>query len=173
MHLSPPLDLSAGHLLLLSYTRGLPLGPRRTRALSLPGPGLALHKARGPRAPAPGPTSDQPHGCLATMVPGALGLRTRSRLRVGTGHSAAMPPPQPDAPVCPAHLPAQEGGSGLRALAGERVAGARNLLVLSPAAARASRVGALTDSPGTRPPGPCGSLGRDRGGGTWCWHRHS
>lgn len=40
-------------------------------------------------------------------------------------------------------------------------------------AGRASQVGALTDSPGTGPPGPCGSPGRGRAGGTWCWSRRS
>lgn len=33
--------------------------------------------------------------------------------------------------------------------------------------------GTLTGSPGTRPPGPYGSLGKDRAAGTWCWSQHS
>lgn len=56
------------------------------------------------------------------------------------------------------------------------VTGAQKVLVLANLGWAGSGQGGssgLTGSPGTRPPDPCGSHGRGRASGTWCWHRHS
>lgn len=76
-----------------------------------------------------------------------------------------LPSPSTCARACSAHFLAKEGSSSLGC------PGEDGLLELGICWCfllwqEGQRLGALTDSPGTRPPGPCGSLGRDRAGGT-------
>lgn len=135
---------------------------------SPPGPGLALRKARGPRTTCsrgPGP-SDAPQ----LLVLSAASPWEEKEEPAPAGASCLPSPPVPTLPTAQPREATPARGVGVEE--GAPLERGICWCFLRQRGGPAGR-GALTGSPGTEPPGPCGSPGRDRGGGAWCWRRRS